>query len=170
MSEGKYSLSIDQIQKYLPHRPPFLLIDRILEIQPVGDLNDPNPSSKIGTKVVGIKNVSFNEPFFTGHFPGFAIMPGVLLIESMAQTASFSLYPYIEQDASKFNREFQCILVGVEHARFRRQVTPGDTVRIESTVTKCRGRLWAFHTEAFVQGQIVAEADLLANLMPGAKG
>src|SRR6478609_8230282 len=100
MEQQQYRLNVDQIQKFLPHRQPFLLVDRILEIHPTGDLTDVSPSGKVGTRVVGLKNVSFNEPYFQGHFPGFAILPGVLLIEIMAQVASFSLYPFFMHSAA----------------------------------------------------------------------
>ena len=168
MSENEYRLNIDQIQKFLPHRQPFLLVDRILEIHPTGDVKDMSPKDKIGTKVVALKNVSFNEPYFQGHFPGFAILPGVLILESMAQTASFSLYPYMSAQpggVEMMARNFQCIFVGVDGARFRRPVVPGDSMKIETTVTKCRGRLWAFQATATVDGKTVAEADIMANLI-----
>jgi 3-hydroxyacyl-[acyl-carrier-protein] dehydratase len=163
--ENPYKLNINQIQRFLPHRSPFLLVDRILEIHAVGDLDAPPPVAQVGTRVVGLKNVSFNEPYFQGHFPGFAILPGVLIIETMAQVASFSVYPSLEKDLDRLAREFQCILVGVDSARFRKPVVPGDTLRIETEVTKCRGKLWAFQCTASVEGQKVAEAEILANLV-----
>lgn len=163
--ENSYSLNINQIQKFLPHRSPFLLLDRVLEIHPAGALDQPPPYAPIGTKVVAIKNVSYNEPYFQGHFPGFAIVPGVLVIESMAQAASFSVYPSMAKDIDRLSKEFQCILVGVDGARFRKPVVPGDTLRIETEVTKCRGKLWVFQCSASVDGQTVAEAEILANLL-----
>src|SRR6185312_10973169 len=144
MEQGRYTLNVDQIQKYLPHRAPFLMIDRVLDIKPNGDLSDRSNANMMGIQVVAQKNLSFNEPFFQGHFPGFAIFPGVLMIEAMAQAASFSLYPYVENDLPRFTREFQCILVGVDSVRFRRPAVPGDSIKLQTTVTKCRGRLWAF--------------------------
>lgn len=164
MMENRYQLNINQIQQFLPHRAPFLLIDRVLEIHTSGDLSEPPPSAPIGTRVVAIKNVSYNEPFFQGHFPGYAILPGVLLIEIMAQAASFSVYPSMEKDLSRFAGQFQCILTGVDNARFRKPVVPGDTLRLETEVTRCRGKLWAFQCSATVDGQKVAEAELLAHL------
>jgi 3-hydroxyacyl-[acyl-carrier-protein] dehydratase len=161
---SRYKMNVDQIQKLLPHRAPFLMIDRILEIHPNGSLEDRSPANMIGTRVIGLKNASFNEPHFQGHFPGFAIMPGVLMIEAMAQTASFSIYPYIEKDLERFVRDFQCILVGVDGVRFRKPVTPGDSIRIESKVAKCRGRLWSFECFCTVDGQKVSEAEILANI------
>jgi 3-hydroxyacyl-[acyl-carrier-protein] dehydratase len=163
--ENPYRLNVNQIQRFLPHRSPFLLVDRILEIHPVGNLDAPPPVAEVGTRVVGLKNVSFNEPYFQGHFPGFAILPGVLILESMAQVASFSVYPNMAKDIDRLSREFQCILVGVDSARFRKPVVPGDTLRIETEVTKCRGKLWAFQCTALVENQKVAEAEILANLV-----
>lgn len=162
---NRYRLGIEQIQKYLPHRYPFLLVDRILEIHPVGDVKDLSYQTKIGIRVVGQKNVSFNEPFFQGHFPGYAIMPGVLVLEAMAQSACFSLYPYLEHDLESLAKDFQTILVGADNVRWRKPIVPGDTVRFESIVTKARGKLWGFSCKASVDGQIAAEADLLANLV-----
>lgn len=167
---GSYRLNVDQIQKFLPHRYPFLMVDRVLEIHPVGDLaNFAFDQSKIGIKVVAQKSVAFNEPWFQGHFPGFAIMPGVLLLESMAQAASFSIYPYMCDDIGRLSRDFECILVGVDGVRFRKPVVPGDSLRLQSEVTRVRGRLWGFKCEASVDGQLVAEAEILANLIANEK-
>ncbi len=162
----QYQLNIEQIKRFLPHRQPFLLVDRILEITPVGNLLDPSSSEdKVGTRVTSIKNISYNEPFFAGHFPGFAIVPGVLILEAMAQTTSFSLYPAMEHDIDRMARDFECILVGVDSARFRRPVVPGDTLKINSVVKKTRGQLWSFFVEATVDSQKVAEAEILAKLL-----
>lgn len=166
-SENRYQLDINQIQKYIPHRPPFVMIDRVLEIHLVGSPTDAVAADKTGVKVIAIKNVSVGDFWTQGHFPGYAIMPGVLVIEAMAQTASFSLYPYVERDLKKFTSTFQCALVGVEGARFRKPVVPGDTLRIETVVTKVRGRLWVFECTASVDGQRAAEAEILANLVAG---
>jgi 3-hydroxyacyl-[acyl-carrier-protein] dehydratase len=163
--EINYSLNIQQIQRFLPHRTPFLLVDRILEIHPTGPLDAGAPMAELGTKVVGIKNVSFNEPYFQGHFPNYPIVPGVLIVETMAQVASFSVYPNLAKDIDRLSRDFQCILVGVDQARFRKPVVPGDTLRIETEVIKRRGSLWAFWCVAMVNGQKVAEAEILANLV-----
>ena len=160
-----YSLDINQIQKFLPHRAPFLLVDRILEIHYKGSFDEPAPHAPVGTRVVGLKNVSFNEPYFQGHFPGFAILPGVLILETMAQVASFSVYPSMQKTLGQLSGDFQCILVGIDSARFRKPVVPGDTLRIETEVLKCRGRLWAFQCIALVDGQKVAEAEVLANIV-----
>lgn len=168
---SRYALNIDQVRRFLPHRAPFLMVDRVLSIEPKGDLSDLKPGpDKEGIRVSAIKCVTYNEPIFNGHFPDFSIFPGVMLIEAMAQTASFSLYPYLERDIDRLARDFQCILVGVDSARFRRPVTPGDRVQFDSVVTKCRSRLWGFSVTASVDGQKVAEADLLTNLILKSEG
>ena len=158
-----YALNIEQIRKYLPHRPPFLLVDRILEIHTTGSLDHLMSHDKVGTKVIGLKNVSYNEPHFKGHFPEYSIMPGVLVIEAMAQTASFSIYPQVMRRPANASKQVQCFLVGVDNTRFRRPVIPGDQLRMETTVTKTRGKLWAFNCFATVNGIKVAEADIMAN-------
>lgn len=162
----KFQLGIDQIRKYLPHRYPFLMVDRILDIQLSGPLSDMSGANMAGIKVTAIKNITNNEPIFTGHFPNFSIFPGVLQIEAMAQAASFSIYPFIEKDLEEFVKVFQCILVGVDEARFRRPVVPGDTLRLETTVTKARGKIWTFDCQAFVEDQRAAEVKLIANMNP----
>jgi len=163
---NRYHLNIDQVRRFLPHRQPFLMIDRVLEIHPMGNVDDLAAGpDKEGVRVRAIKNLTYNEPVFQGHFPNFSIFPGVLIVEAMAQAASFSLYPYMEKDIDRLVREFQCILVGVDGARFRKPVIPGDRLQLDSVVTKCRGKIWGFHVEATVDGARVAEADILANLM-----
>src|SRR6266568_9453835 len=112
-------LDVNEIRRILPHRYPFLLVDRIVELEP--------------ERIVGIKNVTGNEPFFTGHFPDFPVMPGVLIVEAMAQTAGVLVLKTIEDRANKL-----VLLVAVENARFRRPVVPGDTLRMEMKVVKRR--------------------------------
>lgn len=162
---NEWKLNIDQVRRFLPHRAPFLFVDRVLEIHPQGDLNDLSSANKVGVRVVAQKCVSYNEPFFQGHFPQFSILPGVIILETMAQVSCFSLYPYMARDMDRLARDFQCIFVGIDGVRFRKPVVPGDVMRIETVVTKCRGKLWGFHCEAKVDGQVVAEADILANLI-----
>jgi 3-hydroxyacyl-[acyl-carrier-protein] dehydratase len=169
--DNRYLLEMDQILKFLPHRQPFLMVDRVLEIHPVGNLENPYLSEdKLGTKVLAQKNISYNEPCFLGHFPGHAIFPGVLIVEALAQAASFSLYPLFEKDSENLARTFECVLLGVDHARFRKPVVPGDVLILATEVTRGHGFMWGFHAEASVNGKKVAEVDLLANLSVKNKG
>jgi len=140
-------IEIKEIMNILPHAYPVLLVDRIVEIEP-------------GKRIVGIKNVTYNEPFFPGHFPGRPIMPGVLIVEAMAQTAgvlAFKSTP--EEDQRK-----PVYFLGIDNVRFRKPVIPGDQLRLELEVTKHRQSIWGFKGKAFVDGKLVAEADLLAML------
>lgn len=162
---SEYQLEQKEIQKFLPHRQPFLMVDRILSITGPNPMTDENPKNKLGIKVVGQKNVSMNEPHFAGHFPEFPIMPGVLILETMAQVASFSMYPFMMCEGG-MRSKFQCVLVGVDQARFRIPVTPGDVLKIETEVTGCRTFLWTFLCKGFVGDKLVAEAKIMANLMP----
>ncbi len=135
-------LDINEIQKILPHRYPFLLVDRILEVEQ-------------GKRAVGIKNVSVNEPFFQGHFPGYPVMPGVLIIEAMAQVGAVALLSMPEY-AGKL-----ALFAGIDKARFRRQVVPGDQIVFEVEVTKLRGKVGKSSAVAKVDGQVAAEAELM---------
>lgn len=138
-------IDIKEIIELLPHRFPFLLVDRIVEIEP-------------GKRAVGIKNVTYNEPFFIGHFPENPIMPGVLIIEAMAQTGgvlAFKTFP--EKKGSVF-------FLGIDNARFRKPVTPGDQLRMVVEVVKHRMDVWIFEAKAYVDGEIVAEAKIMAML------
>ncbi|MBE0503414.1 MAG: 3-hydroxyacyl-ACP dehydratase FabZ [Desulfuromonadales bacterium] len=132
------------IMKYLPHRYPFLLIDRIIEIE-------------AGKKIVGIKNVTVNEPFFQGHFPGHPVMPGVLIIEAMAQVGG--IFAMITDNIGDDKVTY---FAGIDNARFRKPVVPGDVLRFELTLTNCRRGLYCFNGKAFVESTLVAEADLKA--------
>ncbi len=169
MEKVSYSLDQKQIQAFLPHRFPFLLVDRILEISGPNPMDDDNLKNKVGIKVIGQKNVTINEPFFPGHFPEQPVMPGVLIIESMAQVASFSMYPSLIAKVKENPAAFQCVLVGVDNARFRAMVTPGDVLRFETEVTACRTSIWTFSGKAYVDGKLVAEANLMANLTIASK-
>ena len=133
-------LDINEIQKILPHRYPFLLVDRILELEP-------------NKRAVGIKNVTINEPFFQGHFPGHPIMPGVLVLEAMAQVGSFTFL--FENDKGKL-----LYLVGVDKARFRKPITPGDQIRFETEVVFIRSKMGKISGKAIVDGQVAVEAEL----------
>ncbi len=141
-------MDIQEISAILPHRYPFLLVDRILEIDP-------------GKKIVGLKNVSVNEPFFQGHFPGRPIMPGVLIIESMAQVGGV-LYKHAKGSEDKL-----VILLGIDKAKFRRPVCPGDQLRIEVSVLQERPPFCRLKGAAYVDGKLVAEAEMKAMLDPG---
>lgn len=143
---GTAVIDINEIMNILPHRYPFLLIDRILELEP-------------GKSAKGLKNVTINEPFFAGHFPGHPIMPGVLIIEAMAQVGGVLAF----KSAGVANKAVY--FMGIDNARFRKPVLPGDSVEFVLTVTKCRGVIWAFKGEAFVAGNLVAEADLMATIV-----
>ncbi|MCC7440350.1 MAG: 3-hydroxyacyl-ACP dehydratase FabZ [Bdellovibrionales bacterium] len=161
MSETpQYPLGVERIQEYLPHRAPFLLIDRVISIQAPSD-----PSVKVGIEVRARKNATFNEPHMPGHFPQRALTPGVLILETMAQTASMTLYPYVWRNLDVFRRSFLCIFAGANDLRFRKPVIPGDTMEIRSVVSKVKGSLWVFGCEVQVDGQRVAEAEILANLL-----
>lgn len=166
--QSQFELNSKQVSEFLPHRAPFLFVDKILSITGAHPMDDEDPKHKLGIKVVGIKNVSINEPFFPGHFPETPVMPGVLIIETMAQVSSFSMYPRTIKRTAEGQDKFQCVLVGVEGARFRVPVVPGDVLRIETEVTSCRRFLWGFSCKGYVGEKLVAEADLLANLIaPG---
>ena len=141
-------LDINKILKILPHRYPFILVDRILEIDP-------------GKRIVGIKNVTINEPFFQGHFPGFPIVPGVLIIEAMAQTWGICVFALQPEEAENKNLFFS----GIDKARFRKPVIPGDQMYLEMELIKHRGTLWKFKGKATVKGELVAEAELLASVI-----
>jgi 3-hydroxyacyl-[acyl-carrier-protein] dehydratase len=138
-------LDINEIRAILPHRYPFLLVDRIVEMD--------------GERVVGIKNVTNNEPFFQGHFPDFPVMPGVLIVEAMAQTAGVQVLASIPDRASKL-----VLLVAIESARFRRPVVPGDTLRMEMAVIKRKASVAKFAGRATVDGKVVAEVEVMCKL------
>lgn len=152
-----------QIMNFLPHRYPFLFVDRILELNVAMDAK--GEKQQVGTKVIGIKNASINEPYFVGHFPTMPITPGVILVETMAQVASFSLYPWVQTDKNMHVLDgFELRLAGVDTARFRKPVVPGDSMRITTEVTKFRTPLWGFQCKAEVDGSVVAECAILASV------
>ncbi len=142
------TVDIAGILRAIPHRYPFLLIDRVEALLP-------------GQSAIGIKNVTVNEPFFQGHFPNHPVMPGVLIIESMAQTAAVLVVHTLGPDAAGRVVYF----MSVEGAKFRRPVMPGDTLRIHCTKERNRGQVWKFNAIARVNGTAVAEATYTAMIM-----
>jgi 3-hydroxyacyl-[acyl-carrier-protein] dehydratase len=140
-------MEIKEIMSLLPHAYPFLLVDRIVEVEP-------------GKRIVGIKNVTYNEPFFPGHFPGRPIMPGVLIVEAMAQTAGLLVFHSLPEE----DRKRTVFFLGMDNVRFRKPVIPGDQLRLELEITKRRQSIWGFKGKALVEGKVVAEGDILAML------
>ena len=140
-------IDIERIQHLLPQAYPFLLVDRVLEIEK-------------GTRILALKNVSVNEPFFQGHFPGRPIMPGVLILEAMAQAGGILAFETIEQDV----KDRAVYFMGIDRAKFRKTVVPGDQLILEATILKRRGVYWSFQSYARVDEAIVAEARMLAAL------
>src|SRR5215468_8661566 len=138
-------LEINEIRRILPHRYPMLLVDRIVELEP--------------ERIVGIKNVTANEPFFSGHFPDFPVMPGVLIVEAMAQTAGVLVLKSIGGRGNKL-----VLLVAIENARFRKPVLPGDTLRMEMKVLKRKASVAKVAGTATVDGVLVAEAEIMCKL------
>ena len=137
-------LDVNEIMKLLPHRYPFLLVDRVTEIDP-------------GKKIVGLKNVTMNEPFFPGHFPGHPVMPGVLIVEAMAQVAAILVYSSSDDNKGKIT-----YFVGIENTKFRKPVVPGDQLRLELEVIGIRRGIYTFSGKAYVEGKLVTESELRA--------
>ena len=134
-------LEAKDIQQIIPHRWPFLLVDRVVEMEE-------------GVRAVGVKNVTINEPFFQGHFPGYPIMPGVLIVEALAQVGAVALLSLPE------NKGKIGFFAGIDGFRFRRPVVPGDSLRLEVTLTKMRGPVGKGSAKAIVEGKTVAEGEL----------
>ena len=141
-------MDIRQILEYLPHRYPFLLVDRVISCDP-------------GKRIAAIKNVTINEPFFVGHFPHHPVMPGVLIIEALAQAAAiltFATHDHKADDNSLY------YFVGIDHARFKKPVLPGDTLELNAEIKRFARGIWWFTSQARVAQQVVAEAELMCTL------
>jgi 3-hydroxyacyl-[acyl-carrier-protein] dehydratase len=141
-SQAPVTLSNLEIQEIIPHRYPFLLIDKIIEME-------------WGKRAVGIKNVTANEPFFMGHFPGFPVMPGVLIVEAIAQVGAVAVLGMPE------NKGKLAFFAGLDEVRFKRQVVPGDVLRIEVTLTRVRGYIGQGTGEATVEGQLACRGSFM---------
>src|SRR6202789_544724 len=142
------TFNIQEIMDFLPHRYPFLLIDRVVEFEPT-------------KRLVAIKNVTMNEPFFQGHFPGYPIMPGALVVEAIAQTGGVLLMPEVPDRHKKL-----MVFTGIERAKFRRPVVPGDQLRIEVTVLNWKPRVAKMEGRAMVDGKLACEATVMCALVP----
>lgn len=142
------SMDITQIMKVLPHRYPFLLIDRVLEMVP-------------HERIVAIKNITMNEPQFPGHFPSHPVMPGVLMIEALAQTAGVLAFSSSDKDVGENSVIY---FVGIDGARFKRPVVPGDQLRMEASILKVTRGIWKFAAKGTVDGQLACEAELMCTL------
>ena len=148
------SYGIDRIQKLLPHRYPFLLVDRVLE------------AAEDGSHLVAIKNVTANEPFFQGHFPGNPIMPGVLHVEAIAQACGLMCLSATTEDVTRGAEAYDTILASVENAKFRRKIVPGDQMRIETTLLQHSRNMGKARGVITVDGQVATEATLAFLLVP----
>jgi beta-hydroxyacyl-ACP dehydratase FabZ len=147
MKDSETIFDVQEIMEFLPHRYPFLLVDRIIEFEEL-------------KRIVGIKNVTFNEPFFQGHFPGVPIMPGVLIIEAMAQTGGVLVFKTLPDRDKKL-----VFFMGIENAKFRKPVRPGDQLRIEMNVIRVKSRVGKLRGKAFVDDSLVAEAGITFSLV-----
>ena len=145
------TFDIQEILGLLPHRYPFLLIDRVVEFER-------------GKRLVAIKNVTMNEPFFQGHFPDYPIMPGVLVIEAMAQAGAIIMLKEIPDPDTKL-----VVFTGIEKAKFRRPVTPGDQLRIEADVLSLKTRVGRIEGKAYVEGKLACQATLTCQVVPRAR-
>jgi 3-hydroxyacyl-[acyl-carrier-protein] dehydratase/UDP-3-O-[3-hydroxymyristoyl] N-acetylglucosamine deacetylase/3-hydroxyacyl-[acyl-carrier-protein] dehydratase len=140
-------LDIEAILTFLPHRYPFLLVDRVLSIEK-------------SRSIAALKNVTYNEEFFQGHFPEIKIMPGVLIVEAMAQAGGILIYHSVPEPERKF-----VLFSKIDDMKFRRPVVPGDQLRMECVLTKSKGRFYQIHGKAFVDGEVAVEGDMLASLL-----
>jgi len=141
-------MDIHQILEYLPHRYPILLVDRVLDVVP-------------GERITALKNVSMNEPFFPGHYPHHPVMPGVLIVEAMAQTAAILSFKTM---GGKPDDKSVYYFVGIDGARFKRPVSPGDQLVMEVSITANKRGMWKFAGQAKVDGQVACEAELICTV------
>jgi 3-hydroxyacyl-[acyl-carrier-protein] dehydratase len=139
------TMNIHKVLEYLPHRYPFLLVDRVLSCEP-------------GKEIHALKNVSINEPFFNGHFPHYAVMPGVLIIEALAQAAAILSFVTANQKPDDKSLYY---FVGIDNARFKKPVSPGDALHLHVALDKRMRGVWRFNATAKVENELVAEAQLL---------
>ncbi|MDJ0630332.1 MAG: 3-hydroxyacyl-ACP dehydratase FabZ [Rhodobacter sp.] len=147
MTDAPKTADIDLIQRIIPHRYPFLLVDRVIDID----------GAKSAT---GLKNVTFNEPHFQGHFPGAPIMPGVTIVEAMAQTAAVM----VGVDSGLADRNFLIYFMAIDKCKFRRKVVPGDVLRLHVETLRGGSKIWRFKGRAEVEGDLAAEAEFTAML------
>ena len=148
MTITEHTANLEEIKKLIPHRYPFLLIDKVENII-------------IGKSALGIKNVTVNEPYFQGHFPSKPIMPGVLIIESMAQTAAI----LVSKTIKIVDHDFLVYFMTISNAKFRKLVQPGDVLKLKVLVERNRGNTWKFSGNAFVEDKIVTEANFTAMMI-----
>ena len=148
-------MTIQDILKALPHRYPFLLIDRVI------DIKESEAGKRVGRKITAIKNVTINEPFFEGHFPDAPVMPGVLLIEAMAQAGALAYF-------RKSDPPMDVAIVGIREAKFRKPVVPGDTITVEAEIMKDRTNMILLKCQVSVDGKLASEAEIMAYV--GLKG
>ncbi len=139
------TLDIHRILEKLPHRYPFLLVDRVVACYP-------------GERIEALKNVSYNEPYFAGHFPQRPVMPGVMILEALAQATGILAFCTTGKSAEQGTLYY---FVGVDHARFKRPVEPGDQLVLQAEVVRGRGKIWKFATRGLVDGKLVCEADIM---------
>ena len=137
-------MDITEISRFLAHRYPFLLVDRVIQLTP-------------GESITAIKNVTINEPFFNGHFPNQPIMPGVLIIEAMAQATGLLGFRTLGEDPRE---DMLYVLAGIDKAKFKRQVVPGDQLILSAKISRQKGPVWIYDTEAHVDGKLVASAEI----------
>jgi UDP-3-O-[3-hydroxymyristoyl] N-acetylglucosamine deacetylase/3-hydroxyacyl-[acyl-carrier-protein] dehydratase len=147
MRNDPAQMDVSRIMELIPHRYPFLLVDRVVELEP-------------DTRIVAVKSVTINEPFFEGHFPGYPIMPGVLIVEAMAQAGGLLLMDRFKAPSTKV-----VLFLGIDNVRFRRPVVPGDQLRFELELRQLRGHVCRMRGEAFVDGSLVCEADMMAKVV-----